>query len=69
MYEDVEKKIARTTFKTGYIYQEIILRPVDEVKVLLNDLKGAGFELGIATGRPYTETVVPFENFRIVTIF
>ena len=43
----VEKKIARTTFKTGYIYQEIILRPVDEVKVLLNDLKGAGFELGI----------------------
>lgn len=69
LYEDVEKKIARTTFKTGYIYQEIILRPVDEVKVLLNDLKGAGFELGIATGRPYTETVVPFEKFRIVTIF
>ena len=32
LYEEVEKKIARTTFKTGYIYQEIILRPVDEVK-------------------------------------
>ncbi len=39
LYEDVEKKIARTTFKTGYIYQRIILRPVDEVKVLRNDLK------------------------------
>ena len=23
LYEDVEKKIARTTFKTGYIYQEL----------------------------------------------
>ncbi len=69
MYEEVEKKIARTTFKTGYIYQEIILRPVDEVKVLLNDLKGAGFELGIATGRPYTETVVPFENLGLLPYF
>lgn len=69
LYEDVEKKIARTTFKTGYIYQEIILRPVDEVKVLLNDLKGAGFELGIATGRPYTETVVPFENLGLLPYF
>ena len=69
LYEEVEKKIARTTFKTGYIYQEIILRPVDEVKVLLNDLKGAGFELGIATGRPYTETVVPFENLGLLPYF
>ncbi|TXN95877.1 HAD family hydrolase, partial [Staphylococcus aureus] len=50
-------------------YQEIILRPVDEVKVLLNDLKGAGFELGIATGRPYTETVVPFENLGLLPYF
>ena len=65
----LKKKIARTTFKTGYIYQEIILRPVDEVKVLLNDLKGAGFELGIATGRPYTETVVPFENLGLLPYF
>ncbi len=32
LYEDVEKKIDPTIFKTGYIYQEIILRPVDEVK-------------------------------------
>lgn len=69
LFEQVEKKIARTTFKTGYIYQEIILRPVDEVKSLLNDLKDSGYKLGIATGRPYTETVVPFENLGLLAYF
>ncbi len=69
LFEEVEKKTARTTFKAGYIYQEIILRPVEEIKSLLNDLKEAGYELGIATGRPYTETVVPFESLGLLKYF
>ena len=49
--------------KSGFIYEEMILRPVEEIKTLLNDIKQAGFNIAIATGRPRTETIVPFETF------
>ena len=45
----------------------MILRPVEEIKTLLNDIKQAGFNIAIATGRPRTETIVPFESFGLKT--
>ena len=53
--------------KSGFIYEEMILRPVEEIKTLLNDIKQAGFNIAIATGRPRTETIVPFESFGLKT--
>ncbi|WP_323704570.1 HAD family hydrolase [Mammaliicoccus sp. Dog046] len=62
LYEEVEHKTPRTQFKNGYIKEEVVLADVDEVTQLLEDLKQAGYQIGIATGRPRTETLVPFET-------
>ncbi|UXV31136.1 HAD family hydrolase [Mammaliicoccus sciuri] len=62
LYQEVEHKTPRTTFKNGYIKEEVVLADVDEVTQLLEDLKEAGYQIGIATGRPRTETIVPFET-------
>lgn len=69
LYHEVEQKQQRTDFKKGYIYQEIVLRPVSEIKQLLEDLKDAGYQIAIATGRPRTETIVPFETLGIKSLF
>ena len=63
LYEKVEKLTPLSIPKSGFIYEEMILRPVEEIKTLLNDIKQAGFNIAIATGRPRTETIVPFESF------
>lgn len=62
LYEEVEHKTARTTYKNGYIKEEVVLVDIDKVTQLLEDLKQAGYQIGIATGRPRTETLVPFET-------
>ena len=46
-----------------------MLRPVSEIKQLLEDLKDAGYQIAIATGRPRTETIVPFETLGIKSLF
>lgn len=69
LYEKVEKLTPLSIPKSGFIYEEMILRPVEEIKTLLNDIKQAGFNIAIATGRPRTETIVPFESFGLKTFF
>lgn len=69
LFEEVEKKPKRSNFKNGYIYDEVVLRPVAEIKSLLEDLKNAGYHIAIATGRPRTETIVPFETLGIKALF
>ncbi|ARJ50014.1 HAD family hydrolase [Staphylococcus lutrae] len=69
LYEKVEQKPAKTDYKTGYIYDEIALAPIDATKQLLDDLKAAGYRLAIATGRPRTETIVPFETMGLLEHF
>ncbi|MDW8551870.1 HAD hydrolase-like protein [Staphylococcus nepalensis] len=69
LYNEVEQKPQRSNFKQGYIYQEVALRPVNEMKQLLEDLKDAGYQIAIATGRPRTETLVPFESLGIKSLF
>lgn len=69
LFKEVEQKENRATYKQGYIYDEVVLRPVDEIKQLLSDLKAAGYQIAIATGRPRTETIVPFETIDIKDLF
>ncbi|MEL0538677.1 HAD family hydrolase [Staphylococcus debuckii] len=69
LYRKVEDKSPRSDFKTGYIYQEEELAPVEQIQTLLKDLKAAGYQLAIATGRPRTETLVPFEDKGLVEYF
>ncbi|EHJ08964.1 HAD family hydrolase [Staphylococcus simiae] len=69
LFSEVEQKASKTDFKKGFIYQEVILRPITEVKQLLEDLINSGYSLGIATGRPYTETIVPFETLGLLNYF
>ncbi|MGW7997518.1 HAD family hydrolase [Staphylococcus xylosus] len=69
LYNEVEQKLNRSNFKKGYIYNEVVLRPVAEIKQLLEDLKAAGYHIAIATGRPRTETLVPFDTIGIKDIF
>ncbi|MBZ8174919.1 HAD family hydrolase [Staphylococcus delphini] len=69
LYEEVEQKVAKTDYKRGYIYHEIALAPIEDIKQLLTDLKAAGYQLAIATGRPRTETLVPFETLDLLSYF
>lgn len=69
LFAEVEQKTNRTDYKQGYIYNEVVLRPLDEIKTLLEDLKTAGYQIAIATGRPRTETIVPFETIHIKELF
>ncbi|QLK86266.1 HAD family hydrolase [Staphylococcus sp. 17KM0847] len=69
LYEQVEQKIAKTTYKQGYIYNEVALAPVEHIKTLLKDLKEAGYMLAIATGRTRVETLIPFEALGLLSYF
>lgn len=69
LYEEIEQKKPRSTFKKGFIFQEILLRPEAEIQQLLHDLNAAGYQLAVATGRPRTETIVPFKSFSLLQWF
>ncbi|REH92658.1 HAD family hydrolase [Staphylococcus felis] len=69
LYEEVEKKIAKSDYKKGYIYQEKVLAPIDSIRQLLQKLIDRGYAIGIATGRPRTETIVPFETLGLLPYF
>lgn len=69
LYEEVEQKVAKTDYKRGYIYHELALAPIEDIKQLLTNLNAAGYQLAIATGRPRTETLVPFETLDLLSYF
>jgi phosphoglycolate phosphatase-like HAD superfamily hydrolase len=62
--------------KRGFLYDEIPIRPAEEIRQVLDWPKAKGVRLGMGTGRPRVETKVPlsalgllepFEQDRIVT--
>ena len=44
----------------------MILKPQEEIQLLLQHL---GYHLAIATGRPRTETIIPFESLGLKSYF
>lgn len=69
LFNKVEEGYALNDFKKGFIYEEVILKPKEEIQLLLQHLKEAGYHLAIATGRPRTETIIPFESLGLKTYF
>ncbi|PTK52994.1 HAD family hydrolase [Staphylococcus haemolyticus] len=69
LFEQVEEKPSNLDGINGFIYHETVLRPIEEIKSLLNSLKEKGYHLAIATGRPRTETLVPFESLGLKAFF
>lgn len=69
LFEQVEQKQPTLNGIDGFIYHETVLRPVEEIQSLLNMLQVKGYHLAIATGRPRTETLVPFESLGIKSFF
>lgn len=69
LFNQVEEGTALFEYKKGFIYEEVILRPKEDIQLLLQHLKDAGYHLAIATGRPRTETIIPFESLDIKQYF
>lgn len=69
LFKKVEGHAPNKQNKSGFIHQEILLRPIKEIQDLLNDLKASGYQIAIATGRPRTETLVPFQTLNLLSYF
>ncbi|GAC1392837.1 MAG: hypothetical protein NVS4B11_19040 [Ktedonobacteraceae bacterium] len=55
--------------KLGCIHFEAPLLPVEQIRMTLEELQQQGYTLGIATGRPRQEALVPLENYGLLSCF
>src|SRR5699024_12036917 len=55
--------------KKGFINDEEWIRPPGEIKAMLKRLIESGVEIGVATGRPRQETLIPFHQQRFMDVF
>ena len=69
LFNQVEYKKDIQDFKKGFIYDEVILKPIEEIQLLLQNLIEAGYQIAIATGRPRTETIIPFQSLGLKSYF
>ena len=59
----------KQTGKYGCIHFEEPLLPVEYIRGMLEELQQQGYTLGIATGRPGQEALVPLENYGLLAYF
>ena len=57
------------TGKRGCIHFERPLLPVEKLRLMLETLRSQGYVLGIATGRPGQEAIVPLKNYGLFEYF
>ncbi len=55
--------------KRGCIHFEEPLLPIEQLRNTLENLQQQGYTLGIATGRPVQEALVPLENYGLLPYF
>ncbi len=55
--------------KHGCIHFEQPLLPVEQLRVLLQTLRAQGYVLGVATGRPGQEAILPLKNYGLFDYF
>ena len=55
--------------KHGCIHFEEPLLPIEQLRSTLKNLQQQGYTLGIATGRPGQEALVPLENYGLLSYF
>ena len=59
----------KQTGKRGCIHFEEPLFPIEQLQSTLEQLQQQGYKLGIATGRPGQEALVPLENYGLLSYF
>ncbi|MFC5464935.1 HAD family hydrolase [Lederbergia graminis] len=57
------------TGKQGFLSQEKVLAPAEEIARMFAELKDAGIMIGIGTGRPELETIEPFKHLNWLQYF
>jgi len=57
------------TSKPGCIHFEQPLLPIEKLRSMLTSLREAGYTLGIATGRPGHEAIIPLQNYGLLSYF
>lgn len=55
--------------KKGFIYDEEWIVEPKALKEMLNELKAQGYTVGVATGRPRQETLLPFKEVGLMDVF
>lgn len=55
--------------KIGCIHFEKLLLPVEQIRTTLEALHQQGYTLGIATGRPGQEALIPLKNYGLLAYF
>ena len=55
--------------KMGCIYMEQPQLPVEQIRATLQTLRERGYTLGVATGRPGQEAIVPLKNYGLYEYF
>ena len=69
LFEKEYKQVAKQTGKPGCIHFEQPLLPVPRLRNTLKTLRQQHFTLGIATGRPRDEGLLPLENYGLLNYF
>lgn len=62
-------KPAEELQKTGFIYDEEWIVEPEAIKEMLQGLKAQGYIVGVATGRPRQETLLPFDEVGLMDVF
>lgn len=68
-YEETTGRPTSQPGKRGFLEDEIPLAPPDALRDLLASLRRRGIRLGVGTGRPTTETVVPLSALGLLSFF
>ncbi|MED3564477.1 HAD family hydrolase, partial [Bacillus xiapuensis] len=55
--------------KEGFLANETTLAPKEEIAELFHFLKNSGYKIGIGTGRPALETLLPFKHLNWLQVF
>lgn len=69
LYERDYAHAPAQTGKVGCIHFERPLLPIEQIRAALEALRSQGYTLGVATGRPEQEGILPLKNYDILRYF
>ncbi|GAC1642585.1 MAG: hypothetical protein NVS4B12_05960 [Ktedonobacteraceae bacterium] len=69
LYVHDNGRLCKQTGKRGCIHFEELLLPVEQIRTTLEALHLQGCTLGIATGRPEQEALIPLKNYDLLSYF
>ena len=69
LYQQEEGERVSSMYKDGLIHFEMPVIPLRRIIDTLGLLRDAGIELGVATGRPHVEIMIPLGNWNLTHFF